>query len=71
MVNQAIGAGLPFGGLAEGGLGAYHGPAGFEAFSRQRAVLGRATWLDLPFRYPPEALSLAGLKRAMRFLLGD
>jgi aldehyde dehydrogenase (NAD+) len=54
VVNQAIGAGLPFGGLAEGGMGAYHGRAGFEAFSPQRAVLRRATWVDWPFLCPPE-----------------
>jgi aldehyde dehydrogenase (NAD+) len=71
VVSHMIGAGLPFGGLGESGMGSYHGHAGFEAFSHQRAMLRRATWLDLPFRYPPQRLSLAGLKRAMRFLLGD
>jgi len=71
VVSHMIGAGLPFGGLGESGMGAYHGRAGFDAFSHQRAVLRRATWLDTPFRYPPQKLSLTGLKRAMRFLLGD
>jgi acyl-CoA reductase-like NAD-dependent aldehyde dehydrogenase len=71
VVSHMIGAGLPFGGLGASGMGAYHGRAGFEAFSHQRAVLQRATWLDAPFRYPPQELSLAGLKRAMRFLLGN
>ena len=71
VVSHMIGAGLPFGGLGESGMGAYHGRAGFAAFSHRRAVLRRAIWLDLPFRYPPQTLSLAGLKRAMRFLLGD
>jgi aldehyde dehydrogenase (NAD+) len=71
VVSHMIGAGLPFGGLGESGMGAYHGRAGFDAFSHQRSFLRRATWLDLPFRYPPQKLSLAGLKRAMRFFLGD
>jgi len=71
VVSHMIGAGLPFGGLGESGMGAYHGRAGFEAFSHQRAVLRRATWIDTSFRYPPQKLSLAGLKRAMRFLLAD
>ena len=71
VVSHMIGTGLPFGGLGESGLGAYHGRAGFDAFSHDRAVLRRATWLDTPFRYPPQKLSLAGLKRALRFLLGD
>lgn len=71
VVSHMIGTGLPFGGLGESGLGAYHGRAGFDTFSHDRAVLRRATWLDTPFRYPPQKLSLAGLKRALRFLLGD
>ena len=71
VVSHMIGTGLPFGGLGESGLGAYHGRAGFDTFSHDRAVLRRATWLDTPFRYPPRKLSLAGLKRALRFLLGD
>ena len=69
VVSHMIGTGLPFGGLGESGLGAYHGRAGFDAFSHQRAVLRSATWLDTPFRYPPQKLSLAGLKRGLRFLL--
>ena len=71
VVSHMIGTGLPFGGMGASGMGAYHGRASFEAFSHQRSVLRRATWLDTPFRYPPQKLSLAGLKRAMRFLLGD
>jgi len=71
VVSHMIGAGLPFGGLGESGMGSYHGRAGFDAFSHQRAVLRRATWLDTPFRYPPQKLSVARLKQAMRFLLCD
>lgn len=70
VVSHMIGGGLPFGGLGESGLGAYHGRAGFDAFTHRRAVLRRATWLDTSFRYPPPRLSLSSLKRAMRFLLG-
>jgi aldehyde dehydrogenase (NAD+) len=69
VVSHMIGAGLPFGGLGASGMGAYHGRAGFEAFSHTRAVLRRATWLDLPFRYPPQRLSLPTLKRALKLLL--
>ena len=71
VVSHMIGTGLPFGGLGESGMGAYHGRAGFDAFTHQRAVLRRALWLDPPFRYPPPKLSLAGLKRAITFLLSD
>jgi aldehyde dehydrogenase (NAD+) len=71
VVSHMVGPGLPFGGLGESGLGAYHGEAGFAAFSHHRAVLRRGLWGDPPFRYPPQPLSLPALKKAFRFLLGD
>ncbi len=69
VISQMIGTGLPFGGLGESGFGSYHGRAGFDAFSHQRSVLRRGTWLDLPFRYPPARLANTTLKRALKFLL--
>jgi aldehyde dehydrogenase (NAD+) len=44
---------LPFGGVGESGMGAYHGKSGFETFSHRRAVLAKPTALDVPLRYPP------------------
>ncbi|HTL73118.1 MAG TPA: aldehyde dehydrogenase [bacterium] len=69
VMSHMIGTGLPFGGLGESGFGSYHGRAGFDAFSHQRSVLRRGTWLDLPFRYPPQRFSIAALKRSLKFLL--
>ena len=69
VISQMVGTGLPFGGLGESGFGTYHGRAGFDAFSHQRSVLRRGTWMDLPFRYPPARLSVTTLKRALKFLL--
>jgi aldehyde dehydrogenase (NAD+) len=71
VVFQMVGTGLPFGGLGESGMGAYHGRVGFEAFTHQRAVLRRALWVDPPFRYPPPQLALPRLKRAIKLLLGN
>jgi len=45
--------GLPFGGVGESGMGAYHGRHGFEAFSHRKAVVRNNTFLDLPLRYGP------------------
>jgi aldehyde dehydrogenase (NAD+) len=44
---------LPFGGVGESGMGAYHGRHGFEAFSHRKAVVRNSTFLDLPLRYAP------------------
>merc|ERR1719343_770017 len=42
---------LPFGGVGGSGMGYYHGKWGFNEFSHARAVMYRATWIDLPQRY--------------------
>ncbi len=44
---------LPFGGVGESGMGAYHGRAGFEAFSHPKSIVDKKTWVDLPMRYQP------------------
>ena len=44
---------LPFGGVGESGLGAYHGERGFQTFSNLKPVLRRGTRLDPSFAYPP------------------
>ncbi len=52
-VVHTVVPGLPFGGLGPSGWGAYHGRAGFEAFSHRRSVLTRSTRFDVAVRYPP------------------
>jgi len=44
---------LPFGGVGDSGLGAYHGKRTFDNFSHQKAVLRRTTLIDPYIRYPP------------------
>lgn len=44
---------LPFGGVGESGMGAYHGHFSFETFSHRKAVLDKKTWFDPPQRYAP------------------
>lgn len=44
---------MPFGGVGESGMGAYHGKFGFDTFSHQKPVLNKATWADPPLTYPP------------------
>ncbi|KAK4387321.1 Aldehyde dehydrogenase [Sesamum angolense] len=48
-------AGLPFGGVGESGMGAYHGKFSFDAFSHKKAVLRRGFGGDVAARYPPYA----------------
>lgn len=44
---------LPFGGVGNSGLGAYHGRSSFDTFSRKKPVLDSPTWLDPSIKYPP------------------
>ncbi|KAF9610236.1 hypothetical protein IFM89_021429 [Coptis chinensis] len=44
---------LPFGGVGESGVGAYHGKFSFDAFSHKKAVMYRGFVGDAPIRYPP------------------
>jgi aldehyde dehydrogenase (NAD+) len=56
-VNQTlmhlVPADLPFGGVGESGMGAYHGKAGFDAFSHRKSVLRKPVRPDLKMLYPP------------------
>ncbi|KAG6408325.1 hypothetical protein SASPL_131330 [Salvia splendens] len=45
--------GLPFGGVGESGMGAYHGKFSFDAFSHKKPVLKRSFAIDISARYPP------------------
>ena len=51
-VMQLASLEMGFGGVGESGMGAYHGKAGFEAFSHKKSVNVRSG-IDIPFRYRP------------------
>ncbi|MEA5418242.1 aldehyde dehydrogenase [Spirulina sp. CCNP1310] len=53
---------MPFGGVGESGMGAYHGKFSFDTFSHRKSVLKRKFWLDLDLRYPPYHDKLKWLK---------
>ena len=44
---------LPFGGVGESGMGAYHGDLSFYTFSHRKSVFKQTTLIDVPVRYPP------------------
>jgi len=53
VVMHLASAELPFGGTGESGMGAYHGRASFETFTRMKSVMRKSTLVDVPVRYPP------------------
>lgn len=59
---------LPFGGIGDSGIGAYHGKLGFDIFTHKKAVVKKANWLDMPVRYAPYKGKLSALKRFFKLL---
>ena len=47
---------MPFGGVGNSGMSAYHGKDSYEVFTHRRAVVTSPRTLDLPFRYMPYRL---------------
>jgi aldehyde dehydrogenase (NAD+) len=57
---------LPFGGVGDSGMGAYHGHRSFETFSHRRAVLRKPMLPDPPMLFPPySARKLRWIKRLL------
>lgn len=57
MVNDAlmhlVNEQLPFGGIGNSGMGAYHGEYGFQAFSHRKSIVIRSSWFEAPLKYFP------------------
>ncbi|MFB2972929.1 aldehyde dehydrogenase [Aerosakkonema sp. BLCC-F183] len=56
---------LPFGGVGDSGIGAYHGKASFDTFSHQKSVLKNSFLVDMKLRYAPYQGKLNLLKRIL------
>jgi len=70
VVNDALihftNTNLPFGGVGNSGLGAYHGKYSFDLMSHKKPVVKRSFWFDLPQRYAPYPKSLSLLKNILK-----
>ena len=59
---------LPFGGVGQSGLGAYHGKYSFDAFTHFKPVVKRGRWLDPSIRYAPYPKSFGWLKKLSNYM---
>ena len=59
---------LPFGGIGDSGLAAYHGKTSLDTFTHYRGVVKRSTWTDPGFKNPPYKVRLSLLRNVMRFM---
>lgn len=57
---------LPFGGVGNSGIGAYHGKQSFDTFSHTKSIMKKPFWLDIPFRYAPYKGKLKWIKRVLK-----
>lgn len=60
---------LPFGGVGDSGIGAYHGQLSFDLFSHMKSVLNRTFLVDDPVRYAPYKLKISWLRKLMDWTL--
>lgn len=60
---QAANSELPFGGVGDSGIGAYHGKHSFELFSHAKSVVKKTFYFDFSFRYPPNEHLLKWMKK--------
>ena len=65
---QFVNKRLPFGGVGNSGIGAYHGRLSFDIFSHKKAVVNKGNWLDLPLRYAPYNIKLSTIKKLFNWL---
>ena len=57
---------MPFGGVGQSGIGAYHGEAGFKEFTHYKSILEKPTWLEFNLKYHPHTeRKLKWVKRLM------
>ena len=59
---------LPFGGVGESGIGAYHGKYSYETFTHKKSISIKSNWLDIPIRYAPYDGKLNLLKKVFKWL---
>lgn len=57
---------LPFGGVGQSGIGAYHGKSSFDVFTHTKSVMKTPTWFDPDLKYPPMKGKLGLLKMIVR-----
>ena len=57
---------LPFGGVGNSGMGAYHGKFGFDTFGHKKGIVRNGSFVDVPARYAPfNEVKLCFLKKIL------
>ncbi len=65
-ITQTANSNLPFGGIGQSGMGAYHSRESFETFSHRRGVVRSALRLYPGVKFPPYGNKLKWVKKLMK-----
>ncbi len=57
---------LPFGGVGNSGMGAYHGKTSFATFSHQKSILYKSSWLNFDLLKPPYGKKLRLIRKVYK-----
>lgn len=57
---------LPFGGVGNSGMGAYHGKTGFDTFSHQKSFLYKSSWFNFDLLKPPYGEKLKLIRKVYK-----
>ncbi|MFD3257133.1 aldehyde dehydrogenase [Paenibacillus lentus] len=57
---------LPFGGVGNAGIGAYHGKYSFDLFSHTKSIMKKSTRFDLKILFPPYGDNLKWIRKILR-----
>lgn len=65
-VSHLVNPRLPFGGVGNAGMGAYHGKYSFDTFSHKKSILKKSTKVDVKLVFPPYNNKLNIIKKVMK-----
>jgi aldehyde dehydrogenase (NAD+) len=65
-ISHFINPELPFGGVGNSGMGAYHGKHSFDTFTHFKGIVHKVNWPDVPLRYPPYQAKLGIAKQVLK-----
>ncbi|AZK47548.1 aldehyde dehydrogenase [Paenibacillus lentus] len=57
---------LPFGGVGEAGIGAYHGKFSFDLFSHTKSIMKKSTKFDMNILFPPYGDNVKWIRKLLR-----
>ena len=65
-ISHVAGSNMPFGGVGNSGMGAYHGRDSFETFSHRKSILKKSTSIDIKLIFPPYGNRIKLIKKILK-----